>query len=174
MNIPEGMTEEEVLAVIDVVIGRVYKKYTFYGFEPEDIWQEAFIICVDALNRYKDGYPLENFLSFNLSRRLKNFIRDNHFNKMDNEDKKNIKMPGQLSNEEMMHHYEDDAASERMHIAEIKEIIDIHLPYENRADYLKLINNESLPKKQREHIVGILKDIVESYGYETNENGPNI
>ena len=37
------------------------------------------MICMDALNRYDQKRPLENFLSVNLSNRLKNFIRDNHY-----------------------------------------------------------------------------------------------
>ena len=34
---------------------------------------------MEALNRYDEARPLENFLSVNLSNRLKNFVRDNHF-----------------------------------------------------------------------------------------------
>ena len=79
MNIPDGMTEQEVVDQIEKVCNRIAPRYTFYGYALDDIKQEAFIICMEALNRYDNSRPLENFLSVNLSNRLKNFVRDNHF-----------------------------------------------------------------------------------------------
>ena len=81
------MTEKEVMREITSVINKIAHKYTFYGYEIDDIKQEAFIMCVDAMERYDPSRPLENFLSVHLSNRLKNFVRDNHFSK-DEEDKK--------------------------------------------------------------------------------------
>jgi DNA-directed RNA polymerase specialized sigma24 family protein len=78
MNLPENMTKQEVLEKIHLVVNRIAPKYTFHGYDVEDIKQEAFIICMDALNRYDQKRPLENFLSVNLSNRLKNFVRDNY------------------------------------------------------------------------------------------------
>ena len=77
MRIPSGMTEEQVINTITTVCDRISPKYTFYGYTVDDIKQESFIICIEALNRYEEGRPLENFLSVNLSNRLKTFMRDN-------------------------------------------------------------------------------------------------
>ena len=79
MNIPKNMTKEEVLDKIKLVVDRISPKYTFHGYDVDDIKQEAFMICMDALDRYDQKRPLENFLSVNLSNRLKNFVRDNHY-----------------------------------------------------------------------------------------------
>ena len=79
MNIPKNMTREEVLDKINLVVNRISPKYTFHGYDLDDIKQEAFMICMDALNRYDQKRPLENFLSVNLSNRLKNFILLNTF-----------------------------------------------------------------------------------------------
>lgn len=50
--------------------------YRVPGYDLEDIKQEAFIICASALDRWDGERPLENFLAFNLSNRLKSFVRD--------------------------------------------------------------------------------------------------
>ena len=101
MVIPEGMTEEQVVDQINVVVNRMAHKYTFHGYTVDDIKQEAFIICMEALNRYDGIRPLENFLSVNLSNRLKNFIRDNHFFGYNEEDERhNILQPAQLDFED--------------------------------------------------------------------------
>ena len=82
MRIPSGMTEEQVINTVD------------------DIKQEAFIICIEALNRYEEGRPLENFLSVNLSNRLKTFMRDNYFTGSSNEKRKKVFQPAQLDYED--------------------------------------------------------------------------
>ena len=67
MKVPPNMTEEEVLRVMNKVIDKTAAKYTFYGYTVDDIKQESYIICIDALKRYDNKRPLENFLSVNLS-----------------------------------------------------------------------------------------------------------
>ena len=67
------MTEQEVLAVIEKIANRYCHKFKFGYFTAEDIKQEAFIIAVDALDRYDERRPLENFLSSHVKNRLINF-----------------------------------------------------------------------------------------------------
>ena len=83
------MTEAEVLAVINKICDRYAYKFQFGYFEPDDIRQEAFIIAVDALNRYEEGRPLENFLAVHVKNRLNNFKRDKYYrqNKKKQDDK---------------------------------------------------------------------------------------
>ena len=95
------MTEQEVIDQIQIVVDRIAPKYTFYGYQRTDLIQEAFIICMEALPRYDEKRPLENFLSVHLSNRLKNFVRDNYFQADENE-KAKVVMPGQLANEEYL------------------------------------------------------------------------
>jgi RNA polymerase sigma factor (sigma-70 family) len=158
------MTEQQVIDQIQIVVDRISSKYTFHGYEVDDIKQEAFIICMDALDRYDQKRPLENFLAVHLSNRLKNFIRDNFYTK-DEEDKKKIMKPKSLSNEDFIptsYHNTDD----HIDAQSIQYIIDTQLAPEHRADYLKIINDVYVPKKRREEVLEIIKELVEREGYE--------
>jgi RNA polymerase sigma factor (sigma-70 family) len=160
MKIPRNMTEQQVLDVITAVVNRIAPKYTFQGYEIEDIKQEAFLICMDALDRYDQKRPLENFLSVHLSNRLKNFIRDNYYVKDVDESKKKILKASSISDTNVA---ELVNKSDPIELDEIKKIIDIHLDPSYRADYLKIINGIYVNKKRRElimqEIVKILKEV---------------
>ena len=160
------MTEEQVMDTIMLVVNRTAAKYTFYGYGVDDIKQEAFIICMDALERYQEGRPLENFLAVHLSNRLKNFVRDNHFIKTE-EEKAKVQMPGQLSNDNTIVSPQSLQAKQgdRIDLKEMKQIIDIKLPAQYRADYLKIINDIYVPKKQREEVLAIIYEILEEHGH---------
>jgi RNA polymerase sigma factor (sigma-70 family) len=161
MKIPKNMTQQEVIDQIHIVINRLSAKYTFHGYDVDDIKQEAFIMCMDALERYDEARPLENFLSVHLSNRLKNFIRDNYYTKNETEKKKILK-PQSLSNEDVaILVYNDNHSA--IDAKNIQQIVDSKLPAEYRADYLKMINDVYVSKKRRQEIVDIIKDIVESY-----------
>lgn len=166
MKIPKKMTEQEVIDQINIVVNRISSKYTFYGYEVDDIKQEAFIICMDALERYDNKRPLENFLSVHLSNRLKNFIRDNYFTK-DEEEKKKVMKPKSLSSEDFAplsrRRMDDDDVIDAK---QIQNIIDNHLPASYRADYLKIINDVYVPKKRREEVIETIKELVERYADE--------
>lgn len=77
MRIPEGMTEEEVLAAIDKVCSRLAHKYRFAYHELEDIKQQGFLEAVNSLEKYKPDLPLENFLWRCIKNGLYNFKRNN-------------------------------------------------------------------------------------------------
>ena len=79
MRVPSNMSEEEVVSTINKVASRLAHKFTFAFYELEDIKQEAFIIAMEAMNRYDEKKPLENFLFVHVANRLKNFKRDNYF-----------------------------------------------------------------------------------------------
>tara|TARA_A100001201_G_scaffold117817_1_gene101401 strand:+ start:1580 stop:2062 length:483 start_codon:yes stop_codon:yes gene_type:complete len=158
------MSEQDVISQIKVVVDRIAPKYTFYGYQVDDIKQEAFIICMEALPRYDETRPLENFLSVHLSNRLKNFVRDNHFIK-DEEEKAKVVMPGQLANEE----YILDSKEEYIESLDYKEMtrsLNIKLPANYRADYIKIINDVYVPKKRKEEVLFIIKTILEEQGHE--------
>jgi RNA polymerase sigma factor (sigma-70 family) len=160
------MTEQEVVHQINTVVNRIASKYTFYGYEVDDIKQEAFIICMDALDRYDNKRPLENFLSVHLSNRLKNFIRDNYFTK-DEEEKKKVLKPKSLSSEEYIpvnkHQENHDVNIDAKHM---QNILNKHLPSTYRADYLKLINDVYVPKKRREEVIELIKELIERHVHE--------
>ena len=159
MKIPKNMSREETVDKINLVVDRIAPKYTFSGYDVNDIKQEAFIICIEALERYDQNRPLENFLSVNLSNRLKNFVRDNFGNAKDVE-KKKISSPTTITHDyHNILSYEEDINA-KVQIDEIKEKIDRELDSSYRADYLKFINNITIPKPRRDQLIEILKEIV--------------
>lgn len=155
----KNLSKEEALEIIETVVNRIAPRYTFNGYDLDDIKQESFIICMDALNRYDSKRPLENFLSVNLSNRLKNFIRDNFGNAKDVEKKKitDAKILSNQSNHQN-HSYEFD--TDYIDIKNIMETIDEKLPPHMREDFLKYIHNVSLSKQKREALIETIKDII--------------
>lgn len=150
------MTKEETLEKLELVINRIAPKYCFAGYDIDDMKQEAYIICMDALERYDEKRPLENFLSVNLANRLKNFIRDNHC-KSGETDKKKIMCPSQMP-------HSDIAVDENINpediisMIEIKEIIEEKMPARLRMSYLKMVNGVSINKSKKEEVINFLKE----------------
>jgi len=167
MNLPEGMTEEEVSDQIQIVVDRIAPKYAFYGYTVDDIKQEAFIICIEALNRYDSSRPLENFLSVNLSNRLKTFVRDNYFTAQTSEQRKRLVQPAQLDYEDSIIDEEEKFGNsyDQLDLKSMAGAIDQYLPANVRMDYLKLINDVYVSKQRREEVVDIVKSILEEHGY---------
>ena len=164
MKIPKNLSREEVIHQIHTVVNRIAPKYTFTGYEVDDIKQEAFIICVDALERYDHNRPLENFLSVHLSNRLKNFVRDNFYTKNE-DDKKKILSPKQLSYEDYVPEESIDNDSS-IDAKEMQKIIDKYLPCDYRSDYLKIISDVYVPKKRRDDVILKIKELLEQHNYE--------
>ena len=167
MNIPKDMTEQQVIDQIDKVCNRIAPRYTFYGYTADDIKQESFIICMEALNRYDGIRPLENFLSVNLSNRLKNFVRDNHYFSGDSEDRIKLMQPAQLDHENSI---VDEGSSgsmnyEDLDLKDMAELINENIPADIRMDYLKMINDVYVTRQKREDIISIILEILEEYGY---------
>lgn len=171
MRIPEGMTEEQVIDQIQIIVDRIAPKYTFYGYTIDDIKQEAFIICIEALNRYEEGRPLENFLSINLSNRLKTFMRDNYFVGNTNEARKKLAQPSQLDFEDKIVDQIDGMSYESLDIKDMTAAIDKYIPANVRMDYLKVINDIYITKQRREEVIQIIKSILQEHGY--HEDGQN-
>lgn len=167
MKIPSNMTKQEVTEIIQKVCERSAPKYTFYGYEAKDMIQEANIICIEALERYDERRPLENFLAANLSNRLKNFVRDNHFVSCSDENRAKVYQPAQLDNDNSIQHWIDIRLHwlDNIDQDEIFKIIDKDLPASMRLDYLKMQNDVYIPKSRREEIVEQIQEILEEHGY---------
>jgi RNA polymerase sigma factor (sigma-70 family) len=163
MKIPNNMTESDVLHTIQTVVKRIAPRYTFNGYDVEDIKQESFLICMDALNRYDQKRPLENFLSVHLSNRLKNFVRDNYYVKDVDENKKKILNAQLMGSDSNIISFVND--EDTLELKEIKDIIDSNLSAEYRADYLKITNGVYVSKKRREEVLESVISILKEHGY---------
>lgn len=163
MNIPSNMTKQEVVLTMNKVIDKTAAKYTFYGYTVDDIKQESYIICIEALERYDGKRPLENFLSVNLSNRLKNFVRDNYFISSTDQQRVRVVQPAQLDYEENLIG-EEDAISKiysDIDYKNLSHLIDINLPPHMRMDYLKMVEGMYISKQRKDEISEyILENIV--------------
>ena len=168
------MTQQQVIDQINKVCDRIAPKYTFYGYTVDDIKQESFIICMEALNRYDENRPLENFLSVNLSNRLKNFVRDNHFITTDNEDRVKLFQPAQLEYENNIVDDEKKFAVsyESIQLKDMALLINEHIPSYMRMDYLRMISDVYITKQRKQEILDTIFEILEEHGY--NEDGQDL
>jgi len=179
MRVPKGMTESEVLEVINKICDRYAYKFQFGYFEPDDIRQEAFIIALDALDRYEEGRPLENFLAVHVKNRLNNFKRDKYYrqNKKKDDDrqaqlnnsKKFLMEPLDISNirdENERNMRDDNDFVELIANSELLSIIDEKLDVAYRSDYLRMRDGAYVPKPRREEITQEINKILGETGFE--------
>ena len=173
MNIPPNMTEQQVTDTITLVCDRIAPKYAFYGYDASDIKQEAFIICAEALNRYDGIRPLENFLSINLSNRLKTFVRDNLFISSSHEGRKRVSQPAQLDYENSLVDYNESYANsyDKLDMMEKVALIDEYIPANIRMDYLKVVNEVPISKQRREEVIEIIREILKEHGHVIDDLG---
>ena len=175
------MTEQEVLAVIEKIANRYCHKFKFGYFTAEDIKQEAFIIAVDALDRYDETRPLENFLSSHVKNRLINFIRDNYCRQqkedadikweLRNNAKKFLMEPLDISNirdEQEKNMRNENDFIEDIFTREMFDLIDSELPVDLRSDYLRIKDGVYVPKPRRQQIYDEISKIING---EDNEEG---
>ena len=161
------MTEEQVISTITRVSTRLASKYTFPNYEEEDIAQEAFIIGMEAMNRYDEVRPLENFLSIHIKNRLKNFKRDNYYRPDEGkaeqiqQGKKKLLDAGSI--EDIRFYITTSAQSDSLEQRELVEYIDLHLPASLRADLLRFKNDQSLTKTKKANLLNELRVIMELF-----------
>lgn len=152
------------------VIKKIAKKYKFGYLTDEDLEQQGYVECMEALERYDGRAPLANFLAVNLHNRLFNFRRDEYYRynpKCSDEcrcrfckqkqDKKNLLNPLDIFEYSNNFTLNEDEPKE---IADILQKIDRDLPVEFREDYLKLKNGSKLTKTRKINVIAKLKEIV--------------
>ena len=170
------MTETEVLATITTVVNRIAHKYRFGYYDIDDIKQEAFIIAMEAMDRYDEGRPLENFLAVHISNRLKNFKRDNFFRPdyvppsgkitNDNNTKRFLMEPLDIDNIRDEHERNmrgEENIVDELAKKELMNIIDTSLDMGLRGDYLRILHGVYVPKPRREQIYESIMQILREY-----------
>ena len=158
------------------VVDRIAHKYRFGYYDVEDIKQEAYIIAMEAMERYDESRPLENFLAVHISNRLKNFKRDNFCRPdyippsgkavNDNDTKRFLMEPLDIANirdEHERNMRDDDSTHDRAIRKEIMEIVDVRLDMSLRSDYLRILHDVYVPKPRREQIYAAIVDILNEH-----------
>ena len=170
------MTEADVLATITKVVNRVAHKYRFGYYDIDDIKQEAFIIAMEAMDRYDEGRPLENFLAVHISNRLKNFKRDNFFRPdyvppsgkitNDNNTKRFLMEPLDIENIRDEHERNmrgEENIVDELAKKELMDIVDTSLDMGLRGDYLRILHGVYVPKPRREQIYEAIMQILREH-----------
>jgi hypothetical protein len=79
MKLPDGITEQEFVDIVNSIANKLCSKFKFGYYSAEDIRQECFIQAIDGLERYDSSRPLNNFLWTHIKNRLCNLKRDKYF-----------------------------------------------------------------------------------------------
>jgi hypothetical protein len=77
-NLPNGVTQEQFLDVLDNISKRLGHKFKFGYHSFDDMKQQAAIFALEGLQKYDNKRPLENFLWTHVRNRLFNYKRDNY------------------------------------------------------------------------------------------------
>jgi DNA-directed RNA polymerase specialized sigma24 family protein len=157
------------MEIIEKVINRTAPKYTFGYYELEDIKQESYIICLDAMKNYDNNRPLENFLSKHLSNRLKDLKRNKYFRhnvkneshaKL-NEAKKNLMDLKQFCQiAEYDHPLDEFPLEEKLSTEEALELVMDSIAPSLRNDFLRMANGVSIPPNRRKNVIDAIKEIL--------------
>ena len=166
MKIPKNMTEDEVIETITKVARNLAPKFVFASYDIDDIFQEAFIIGIEGIDKYDEKRPLSNFMFAHISNRLKNFKRNNYY-RMDiggaqkiQDTKKSLLEPMDIDSVYSV--CLKDYTSNNVQIDEILSIIDKKLPAEYRRDFLKLKSNSPLSKGRKANIIKLIQGILDN------------
>ena len=155
----------EQLDTILKVIDRIAPKYVFGYYELDDIKQESYIICLEALANYDESRPLENFLSRHLSNRLKTLIRDKYSrsniispkHQKLNQNKKNLM---DLKTGDGAYKASEDDILDRMSTDEAIDILMNELPPSMRNNFYRLANGVSIQSAKRAALFKKIKEIL--------------
>lgn len=167
MKIPKNMTEEQVITTISRISSRLANKYTFPNYEADDIEQEAFIIGMEAMSRYDENRPLENFLSIHIKNRLSNFRRDKYYRPDDGKAEQIQQGKKRLLDATPVDNIKNllisAECSDSLEERELLSYIDNHLPANMRSDYLRFLNDQVLTKTKKTKLLEVLKEILEKF-----------
>lgn len=77
-SLPNGVSTEEFLKVLDNISKRLANKFRFAYHSVDDMKQQAAIFALEGLKNYDNKRPLENFLWTHVRNRLFNYKRNNY------------------------------------------------------------------------------------------------
>lgn len=158
---PTPEQQKTILKVID----RIAPRYVFGYYELDDIKQESYIICLEALPKYDKSRPFENFISKHLSNRLKTLIRDKYSrsniesskHEQLNQSKKNLMDLKSADGQHKM--YEDDIL-DKLSTTEAVETLMRELPPSMRNNFYRLANGVSIQSAKKNALFSKIKEIL--------------
>lgn len=184
MTLPSYINEDEFLKAVDDACNLLAKSFAFGYFGEDDMRQQAHVFALEASwNKYDAKRPLANFLYSHIKNRFINFKRDK-FHRNDppclncaagithedgelckkfiswrdrNASKRNLMKP-----EEFEEYTKSTQNNEELvlHLKEVDEIIDLHLPVELRSIYLRLKSGDAVSRSKRELLLIAIRGII--------------
>lgn len=169
-----GMTEEEVIALIQKIARQLSYKFVFGFYTRDDIEQQAFIFGLDGLERFDDERKLENFLRRHMKNRLINFKRDKYFRyekpkkveqfemwEARNEVRKRLMSPGdiELVSENQLHDPRD--FFDGMNYNELVSKINAKMPPELRNDFLRVCSGVKINAERHQQIKDLVRGLLD-------------
>jgi DNA-directed RNA polymerase specialized sigma24 family protein len=160
---PSGEQFKTILKVID----RIAPKYVFGYYTLDDIKQESYIICLEALEKYDGLRPFENFVSKHLSNRLKTLIRDKYSrsniltekHQCLNESKRSlVDLQPSLEGSAVFADHED--LLDKLSTAEAIEMLMEQLPPSMRNDFKRIANGVAVQSVKKAALFKRVKEIV--------------
>lgn len=181
---------QQLLDMIDEIVSVLAHKYKFGYYDAEDIKQEGRILALECLPRYDGKRPLNKFLFCHIKNRLGNLKRNkftrtdcpckicfnakaerqNETTHKDgrfcqvylkwierNGNKKGLAAAGS-SVADNQTYVENPGA--RMDDSLLKQEIDKSLDHHLRADYLRMLDGQNLPKYRRDKVRKAVAEIV--------------
>lgn len=190
---------DEVIAIIDKIVSILGQGFSFGYFDINDIRQEARIFGLEAMARYDNKRPLENFLYSHIKNRLINFKRDkfhrsdppckicheegDHGNgeycdkykawKKRNSSKQNLMRPCDITSVSDKSIERDSDIINDVATQEMLELIDEKLPVELRQVYLQLRSGVSISKAKKKQLEIYIKDILSEWRTNGEEDDSN-
>lgn len=166
MKLPENVTEQQFVDIVQKIAKRISHRYVFTSYEPCDIEQEAFLIAVEGLERYDSSKPLENFLYVHINNRLKNLKRKVYYRIETGEAQKIQDVKKHILEAVDIDSTQSASSvciSSEANIKEILQLIDERLPSSLRGDYLRLKNKGKITKARKHKITRAIENIIGDY-----------
>jgi hypothetical protein len=176
MKIPEGLTEQEVVTIMQTASFRIAPRFKFGYLKADDLIQQGIMECIKVINADKfrpiEGKCLKrqlyNFLATHIRNRMSNYRRQYSFRyanpeSVSNLRKFNLMHPLQihsagLTNSEMFSEENtiDDDIDHSALIEKIRANLDVNM----LKDYLKWSNGVKLPTVRKKALLAKLEEII--------------
>lgn len=142
---------EGSLEIIMRIADSLSEAYRSKTLPKDDLRQEVFLFCVDAMTRYDGRAPLENFLRKHARNRILNLIRYNKRRKVlhDTVDVDSLK--------EVLAYNPTD----RMESEELFSIINEELNTQERKVLMKMLDGVSVSVSRKNHVREKVREIIE-------------
>lgn len=170
-----GEVPDEILKTITLIATQMAPRHIFPGRDMDDMIQQGILICLESLHKWDGVRPLENFMRVHLSRRYRNYKRDNYCRyerttnpdraarlARDNKNRQNIMSPMDVN--EVAHVISAPSmAHEDVAYNELISFLNKRLPAKLRGDFLRMLDETHISAARREKVREEVSKIMAEY-----------